>query len=219
MKVITSKWEYVSNELNILYNKIFKGININDLSDYEKRKIIFKYLCNNVKYDYKLLDKIKSRRRIPRDPYLEIESVLKNSIGICNSISQVYKLLLEKVNIYSLCVICDDGTDVKHQLNLVYDEYNNSFSFDDITSVIVDRGNIDEYFDYDIEDANSYNQGNKSVYKNYNWIYLSTGYIYALVGRKDTSYFKHNIENKRELNFLSNINAKKKNKKLERRIK
>lgn len=212
-------WNNVNKELDKIYFEIFKDINVNNLDIYTKRKMIFEYLCNNIEYDYELLEKIKfntlnTNKRFGRNPYLEIESVLRNKKGICNAIAQVYKLLLEKVGIYSLCVICDDGTDVKHQLNLVYDEYNNSFSFDDITSIIVNRGSIDSFFDYDMEDANKNNQGNRFVYSNKYWIYLPTSYIYALVGRKDKEYLKYNIETLDIDEILENIVSSKKNKKM-----
>ena len=41
----------------------------------------------------------------------------------------------------------DDGTDVKHQLNLVYDNDNEVYSFDDVTSVVVKRGTNEEFFE------------------------------------------------------------------------
>ena len=39
--------------------KIFKDKNINELSNYEKRKIIFEYVCKHGKYDFKSLENIK----------------------------------------------------------------------------------------------------------------------------------------------------------------
>ena len=53
---------------------------------------------------------------------MELYDVIYTKVGICNSISQYYKLLLEKVGIKSHCVICDDGTEVKHQMTLIYDK-------------------------------------------------------------------------------------------------
>lgn len=214
-----ANWDKTNNQLNMLYNKIFDGINIEKIGYYEKRKIIFEYLCNNIQYDYDLLEKIKLNQvntnyKIPRQPYLEIESVLTNNKGICNAIAQVYKLLLEKVGIYSLCVICDDGTDVKHQLNLVYDEDNDSFSFDDITSIIVNRGSVDDFFDYDMEDANKNNQGNRVIYGKEYWVFLPTQYIYLLIGRKDEKYFKYNIEPSDVTKIPNNIISRKKSKKI-----
>lgn len=211
----TLKWHLVNRELDKVYKKIFKNININSLDYYTKRKMIFEYLCTNIQYDYDLLEKIKLKNEksdyiLKRDHYLEIESVLKNSKGVCNAISQIYKLLLEKVGIYCMCVICDDGTNIKHQLNLVYDEESDSFSFDDITSVIVNRGNSNLYFDYDMEDANNYNQGLRPIFKNINWAYLPTGYIYSIVEKKSSTLLQSNIEDSNPFSIPENIVSLKK---------
>ena len=48
-------WSEVEEKLNELNNKIFEGIDKTALSDYEKRKIIFEYLCNNLEYDFDAL--------------------------------------------------------------------------------------------------------------------------------------------------------------------
>lgn len=213
------KWANVENELNKIYYEIFKNENINDLDLYTKRKIIYDYFSSNIQYDYELLNKIKMRLldqnyRVSRDPHLEIDSIFKYKKGICNAISQVYKLLLEKVGIYSLCVICDDGSDVRHQLNLVYDEENNTFSFDDITNAIINKSDKEKFFDYDMEDANLYNQGNKVVFNNQNWMCLPTDYIYCIVGREDKSYLKYNIEQSNNTAIPENIVSHKKTKHL-----
>jgi len=202
-------WNQVSEELNKIIFEVFKGININELDSYTKRKMIFEYLCNNVAYDYELLEKIKTKQAV-REQYLEIESVLKNKKGVCNAIAQVYKLLLEKVNIYSLCAICDDSTSVKHQLNLVYDEELDSFSFDDITSVIVNRGTIDDFFDYDLEDAKKNMQGLNPARKDKYWLFLTTGVVYHLVGRIDSEYLKFGYEYNEPIMLPDNIVSKKK---------
>lgn len=208
-------WNKVNDELNKMFFEIFKGVNINELDFYTRRKMIFEYLCNNIVYDYELLEKIKINNLnrdigVKRDAYLEIESVLKNRMGVCNAIAQVYKLLLEKVNIYSLCVICDDSTNIKHQLNLVYDEENDSFSFDDVTSVIVNRGTVDEFYDYDLEDATKNKQGGKPVYNGNCWMYLPTDYIYFLVGKNDSEYLKYNYEQNKSYEIPNNIISNKK---------
>ena len=116
--------------------------------------------------------------------------------GICNSISQYYKLLLEEVGIYSLCVICDDTTDVNHQLNLVYDEDNDTYSFDDITSVIVKKGDANQYFDYNLENANSYGQGKKPNQADELWTVWPTSIINFVVGKNDNWHLKYSsVEN------------------------
>lgn len=185
--LIMRNWESIEENLIKTLNIIFKNYEVNELSSYEKRKIIFEYLSSILSYDYDMLEKIRNfeinRSKIIRDPIQELDNVINNKKGICNAISQYYKLLLEKVGIKSYCVICDDGTEVNHQLNLVYDSDNNSYSFDDITSVIVKRGIVEEYFDYDLEYASSINQGNKNVMNNQCFFVLPEDYINYLVGR------------------------------------
>lgn len=209
-----SNWDYVNKELDKLFLEIFKNIKVNTLDSYTKRKMIFDYLCSNINYDFSLLEKIKQNQigqnKTPRDPYLEVESVLKYKKGICNAIAQVYKFLLEKAGIYSLCVICDDGTDVNHQLNLVYDEELDLFSFDDITSVIVNRGTTIDFFDYDMEDANKFNQGCKPIFNDKYWMYLPTDYINLIFGRKDSSYLKYDYEITDVFEIPKNIFSQKK---------
>jgi len=187
--MVVGNWSNIKNYLHDTLNKIFKNYDIILLSNYEKRKIVFEYLCNNLSYDYDLLDKIRdfniNKTPICRELYLELESVIYYQKGICNAISQYYKLLLEELGIKALCVICDDNTLVNHQLNLVYDDINDSFSFDDITSVIVGRGSMEEFFDYDISFANSVNQGNKAIIDDDYWLILPNDYINFLIGRNN----------------------------------
>ena len=198
--MITGNWNEIHVKIQKEIKKIFANYNIDKLSKYEMRKIIFDYLCDNLKYDYELLEKIKKFNIIiqngkvdksnvlVRNPYLEFKNVLDNKIGVCNSISQYYKLLLEEVGIKSYCVICDDGTLVNHQLTLVYDEDKNIYSFDDVTSVIVGRGDLSTFFDYDLEVANSLNQGNKEIFNNNKWVILDEEYISCLVGKEHPTY-------------------------------
>lgn len=186
----TANWTEIKLKLQNKLNEIFGNSNIENLSDYEKRKIIFEYLCNNLSYDYDLLNDIKDanegKKRISRNSYLELFSVINDNKGICNAISQYYKLLLEELGIISYCVICDDGTSVKHQLNLVYDNELETYSFDDITSVIVKRGTLEEYFDYNLEFANSIKQGNIEILGSNKWVILPEDYINYLIGREST---------------------------------
>jgi len=187
---IMINWNEIETKLDGTLDTIFYDYDINDLSFYEKRKVIFEYLTNNLEYDYDLLEKIRDFNvngvRVVRDPAGELNSVINSKKGICNAISQYYKLLLEKVGVKSYCVICDDGTDVKHQLNLVYDSDNDSYSFDDVTSVVVKRGIASDYFDYDLEFASSINQGGKVVMGNRNYVILPEDYVNYLVGRKSS---------------------------------
>ena len=50
-----ANWIEIKEKLKQEDKLIFKGINKNNLDDYEKRKIIFDYLCDNLTYDYDLI--------------------------------------------------------------------------------------------------------------------------------------------------------------------
>ena len=126
----------------------------------------------------------KAKEYPNRVSYEELKDVVFNNKGICSSISQYYKLLLEEVGIKSYCVICDDGTPVNHELSLVYDKDSGSYSFDDVTSVIVKRGTEEEFFDYDLEYAKSKNQGKKKIMENEEFYILSEDYINYLLSRE-----------------------------------
>jgi len=207
-------WCEMRKKLQVTLDEIFYDHDLQNLSSYEKRKIIFEFLCNNVSYDYELLNAIRDfnikKQHHSRNPFLELLSVINNKIGICNAISQYYKLLLEEVGITSYCVICDDGTEVKHQLTLVYDDYHGIYSFDDVTSVIVNRGTIEEYFDYDLETANSFNQGNAEVFKDKKWFILPEEYINFLIGRDRKSDRRLEVlpNNISSIKLKSNLNIR-----------
>lgn len=206
-----SNWINIENKLKKLNRKIFEPYEISKLTDYEKRRIIFEYLCDHLQYDYHLLEQIKENTEhsvpIVRNPYDEFSSVLNFQIGICNGIAQLYKLLLDEQNIYSVCIICDDCTSVNHQLNLVYDIYNDVYSFDDITSVIVKRGTTDDFFDYNLDSANKLNQGLHPILENQCWVILPTEYVYYLVGKDTKEYLKYGLERSDEpiISLPSNI--------------
>lgn len=198
--MINGNWNEIHIKIQNEIKNIFINYNFDELSKYEIRKVIFYYLCNNLKYDYSLYKKIRKfnisikkglinkDNVLVRNPYLELKNVIDNNIGICNSISQYYKLLLEEVGIKSYCVICDDGTLVNHQLNMVYDEEKDTYSFDDITNVIVGSGDLSTFFDYDLETANSLNQGNEEILDDNKWVILEEEYISYLVGKESPKY-------------------------------
>ena len=172
---------------------IFAEVEVDSMSQYQKRQAIFSYLCDSVQYDFSLLDKIAENERITegrlrnrRSPVEELHKAVFDNVGICSSISQYYKLLLEQVGISSYCVVCDNGMPVKHQIAMVYDESSNSYSFDDITSVIVGLGNKSDFFDYDISKANRNGQGKTPVIDNQNFVILAEEYIDYLVDRRQS---------------------------------
>ena len=260
-------WNIIKDKIQEEDKKIFENYNKSLLSDYEKRKIIFNYLCDNITFDLdKLIDvslaplniernglnntqvinivkknllennlyneeiikRVKQkldRNDIPRgrNLYKDIEDVMINHKGICNGIAQYYKLLLDLNDIYSVCVICDNMMPRSHQINLVYDKENNSYSFDDITTVVTQAATKEECFDYDYEDAKKLNQGvrplsynmsdtcNNDIFNTFGVI-LDTQAVYILVGREDTSYLKYGLEIDHNIKLPSNIESiKKKN--------
>lgn len=182
------------NELKI----IFANVNISCLTKKQIRYQIYKYLVENYKYDIELYTKIKSyNEKLKQNPKLqhlkrnvtyEFNNLINNRIGICSSISQYYKLLLELVKIKSACIICDDGTSVRHQLNVIYDDDTNEYSLDDVTFGIVNK-NSEIYFNYDIETAHKYNQGINSIQiqnVDYKWLRVDESYINLIYGRSKT---------------------------------
>lgn len=182
----------IEHRLTDVINTIFKDKNLVEMPKQEKRQEIFSYLCDNLTYDLGLLEKIvenevgKTRNR--RDPVEELHDAVFNNHGICSSISQFYKLLLEQVGVKSYCVVCDNGMEVPHQLSLVYDDESKTYSFDDITSVIVKLGSKQDFFGYDVETARLKNQGNKPVLDGDNYIVLPEDYIDFLVNREKSTY-------------------------------
>lgn len=180
-------WEYISDSVDDAIAEIFKFHPIHSLSDYERRKIIFEYLTKTLEYDFDQLDAIKNaqidKKPIRRNPTQELMSVINANLGICNGISQYYKLLLERIGIKSHCVVCDDGTEVNHQILLVYNQDTDTYSFDDVTGVVVGRGTNEEYFDYDVSQANRFGQGNKRIYEDREFVVLPEEYINFVVKR------------------------------------
>jgi len=129
----------------------------------------------------------------------------------------IYKLLLEKANIYSMCV-CVKG----HMINLVQND-NGTFSFDDVTKAIMKRdftnnnikiknqyflnmikpiGNIYDYFNYSYSKALKLRQGLESFNDRYTnkMIYLlpisTIDYAYKLIKKRNYDY----------LNLMNGIN-------------
>ena len=180
-------WSYIEECIETEIQKIFKLYPMHTMSDYERRKSIFDYLTKRIIYDDAKLQELKdaelNKTPVRRNPKEELLSVVDFQFGICNGISQYYKLLLERIGIESHCVIVDDGTEINHQLVVVYNNESNSYSFDDVTSVVVGKGTQEEYFDYDVEQANRLGQGNKPVFEEQKFFILPEEYINFVVGR------------------------------------
>lgn len=195
-------WSYIEESVDNAIEEIFEFEPIHTLSDYERRKIIFEHLTKTITYDFAKLEELKdaalNRTPVRRNPTEELLSVVDFNHGICNAISQYYKLLLERIGIDAHCVVVDDGTEINHQMVLVHNKETDTYSFDDVTSVIVDRGTSEDYFDYDVEKANALGQGNKKIYEERKFVILPEEYINFVVQRvqgptKTLAYLPQNI--------------------------
>lgn len=173
--------EITNENIKKLINKTLEEIKIdNNLTKYEQRKQIYEYLTKTKTYDYEYFEGIlknynetNPKKRFPRNPENEFLAPLLTNKGICNGFAQIYKLLLEQIGIYSICINCmikHENKFVGHQLNLVYNEESNTFSFDDVTFGIIKQTN--EYFDYDSPEELEELQGLKPIYKNIKWMIL-----------------------------------------------
>ncbi|MBE6153607.1 MAG: hypothetical protein E7166_05225 [Firmicutes bacterium] len=197
-----------------LISDMYTEINITQLDNtLQKRKKIFDFFINNISYDYKKLYELRFKN-IRCDRRLEIQDVLIRKKGICNSLSVIYKLLLEKANIYSMCV-CIKG----HMINLVQND-NGTFSFDDVTKGIMKKdfnndnieikslkfldmirpiGDVYDYFNYSYSTALKLGQGieffsNKYTKETIYWLPVSTiDYAYKLIKKKNYDYL--NLKN------------------------
>lgn len=205
-------WKNVRERLLKIDSEIFMNKDRSKLSELEIRRTIYDYLCDHIEYDYDFLSILKSIKKghisgYERNPYRVVENVLFGYKGVCNGIAQVYRLLLEMNNIYSLCVICDNGQTVEHQLNLVYDTESSTYSFDDVTSVIMNMGTKDEFFGYDREFASYIGQGNKNIMNDEDgeWTFLPAAYLDRIVGRKSDFYKQFSVDNGYNWHLPSNI--------------
>lgn len=154
-------------ELDNMLQDIFKGYDLGSLNDYDKSRLVYDYLTNNVEFDHELWERKKflsdktgdQRRQLPKMPGAheliynffaayrakKINGAIAKPKAYCSSISQIYKMLLEKLGIQTVVVNGYDQTD-QHQYNLV--KRGNVWSYDDVTLAIL-SDNIDSYFDYD----------------------------------------------------------------------
>lgn len=106
MEIINKKeWEDVSKQLDIILDKIFEGEDWRkNTNSYEKRSQVYNYLTSKVNHDNYLFNKIEKNKK-DRNISKELFSVLESNLGVSNGIAQAYKLLLEKLGIYSMVVI------------------------------------------------------------------------------------------------------------------
>ncbi|MDD3048956.1 MAG: hypothetical protein PHQ89_03135 [Bacilli bacterium] len=145
-------------DLDLLVDKkikeIFKDVDYNDLSIYDRRLYIYDYLTDNVNYDYKLLC-LKINKKSSNDNFQEVVDVFEKQTGVCNGITQAYKLLLEKVNV-EVGAIVGKANNIPHQLALV--KNNDNWSFDDPARGAMNKNEKWNYYDYDYEYATQIKQ-------------------------------------------------------------
>ena len=157
------KWENLTSQqidklFNDLIEEIFKDEDINNMSKFEKRRKIYSYLVKNKQYDNEYMSGIYSNyhnntnnKRFARNLQQEFLHPMVTEKGVCNGFAQVYKVLLEKIGVYSMCLNCAveyNNEYIGHQLNFVYDDEIDTYSFDDITFGI-QNNTTEEYFNYD----------------------------------------------------------------------
>lgn len=136
---------------------IFKDDELLTLSDVDKAFKIYQYLFSNVTYNFPLLErKIKRTGRI--DLVQEVFNIFEKGTGIGSSLSQAYRLLLEKVNVESRAVICDGGYPVLHQLLIIKNKEDDTWLFSDATRGILCKEEGFDNFLYDSDRAESINQ-------------------------------------------------------------
>lgn len=178
--------------------------------NYEKRKMIFNNLVDNNEYDFDLLKEIVNAIDVRQGASVIIDP-LKNGKGVCNGISYVYKMLLEKVGINSMIiyselkynqdeieVIVNQGINLNkvkrddngnyllgHMLTLIEND-DGTFSFDDPTCAILDRENRDTYIDYDLNMAEKHHQ--------INFKGMPTDFLEIYVGREQTEKDKQMVK-------------------------
>ena len=191
-------------EIDYLLNKTLEHIGLEqNMTKFEKRKQIYNYLISNKKYDYEYFQGILSNyekkwKKFPRNPKKEFISPLITNKGICNGFAQIYKLLLEKIGIYSICINCMikyENKFVGHQLNLVYDEEAKTYSFDDVTFGIIKKST--DYFNYDNPKEKEEQQGIIPIYDDIKWLIIDDDLINYYAKRE-----KHPIEPPIKINKL-----------------
>ena len=213
-------------EYDRLINNIYSEINIIPTDNVlKKRKKIFSFFVNNISYDYRKLYEMRFENK-RGNRRLEIQDVLIRKKGICNSLSVIYKLLLEKANIYSMCV-CIKG----HMINLVQND-DDTFSFDDVTKAIMKRdfennnleinnldflnmikpvGDIYDYFNYSYDTALKLGQGKEDFTNKYTnekiyWLPISTiDYVYKLIKKRNYDYLKLKSEKIKDYEYIVSL--------------
>lgn len=178
------------NELEFIIKEklagIFKNEDYHDLSLYERRKKIYDNLYNSLEFDFEELSNNS------KDARKQIRDVLINNKGICNSIVYVYKIMLEKVDVYSLVLFCKDEND-EHTVMLV-DNGDGTLSFDDISIAIYSKKrkgimmSKEDRFDYDLEDAKVMKQGINIIKNNEKYLPFPSKLVNYLFEKNDNDF-------------------------------
>lgn len=198
-----------------LIEEIFKDEDMDTLSKFKKRKIIYNYLVNNKQYDQEYMNGIYSnyhnrtdKNRFARNLQQEFLHPLLTEKGVCNGFAQVYKVLLEKIGVYSMCLNCAveyNNEYIGHQLNFVYDDEIDAYSFDDITFGI-QNNTTEEYFDYDNPEEKAQGVGpiTKVDSKEIKWAVVGDEYV-NLYMKRDFSPLQRPQELKKLFNSPTNM--------------
>ncbi|MDR0222338.1 MAG: hypothetical protein LBI38_02225 [Oscillospiraceae bacterium] len=103
----------IEKELNAAVKEIIKTIP-KGASDYEKIRILYKWMTENVKYDYNASNKVKGYK----NPYGDGSpaGALVGKLAVCSGYARGYELLLRKVGIESVVL---SSTEMDHGWNLV----------------------------------------------------------------------------------------------------
>jgi hypothetical protein len=199
------KWKDLTEQqidqlFNDMIEEIFKEEDINKLSKFEMRKIIYNYLVNNKQYDHEYMEGIYSnyhnrtnKNKFSRNLMQEFMHPLITEKGVCNGFAQIYKVLLEKIGVYAMCLNCAvefNNEYVGHQLNLVYDDEFDTYNFDDITFGI-QNNTTEEYFNYENPEEKTQGIGPLTTFdsKEIKWAVVGDEYV-NLYMKRDSSPIK-----------------------------
>ena len=161
------------------------------------RKIIYSYMVNNFQY-----------RADTNKPAKELNDMIFDHVGSIQNLARYYKLLLEKADIPAYYVTFKGEDGKVFAFNLVFDEDNNTFSFDDVTFGILNK-DINSYFDFDINKAHEYHQG---IVKDIDSCYMELipeEFVYVYLFKKEkpkTDIIKRLIKNRENAKKYINDN-------------
>lgn len=200
-----TKWSEFEIVINNKLNEIFENTDYHNLSLYERRKKVYDYLYNSLSFDF---DELEDNSK---DVDKQLRDVLFNNKGICNSISYVYKIMLEKAGVYSMVLFCKDEDD-DHTIVLV-DNGDGTLSFDDVsiavysktkTGIMTDK---ESRFDYDFEDAKAMQQGINDINEKEKYLIFQSKVVNYLFGKDDDDFMDIKPPFVVEDGSFSNINS------------